>query len=133
MVSEVARERVEAAGLSDLVELVLADFTDLSQKGVLPSTYLFFNLDRETLFTWCRFRQPCDFQLLVVNDSRQAKRSQTGCQAPCSRRRNWNRRFFQSRFKFEIPSSMRLDLCRYSLFLAQTSKQIDSHHVRLWL
>ncbi|EDQ91612.1 uncharacterized protein MONBRDRAFT_36263 [Monosiga brevicollis MX1] len=30
---DVARRRVEAAGLSDVVELVLADFTDLSDKG----------------------------------------------------------------------------------------------------
>lgn len=36
--SEVARNRVHAAGLEDLVELVLADFTDLSDMGraVLP-------------------------------------------------------------------------------------------------
>jgi hypothetical protein len=30
---EVARKRVEAAGLTNMVELVLADFTDLSEKG----------------------------------------------------------------------------------------------------
>eukprot|EP00730_Choanoeca_flexa_P014351 TRINITY_DN6247_c0_g1_i1.p1 TRINITY_DN6247_c0_g1~~TRINITY_DN6247_c0_g1_i1.p1 ORF type:complete len:797 (+),score=240.53 TRINITY_DN6247_c0_g1_i1:45-2435(+) len=30
---EMARRRVEAAGLTDVVELVLADFTDLSEKG----------------------------------------------------------------------------------------------------
>lgn len=62
---EVARRRVEEAGLTDVVELVLADFTDLSEKGECCSCLYIVSWHEVTL---CCAQHYCQHMTLACSE-----------------------------------------------------------------